>query len=102
LVIGYRRLRSFSAAWWCEWAVRVERGDAVGFMADQARRGRGFVIRRDDASLGVQAAAMVPIKIGDAEFSAWCHFYRCRYNVELPQPDKIRVIFMTALMPPDT
>lgn len=85
-------LRAFSKEWWCAWIHDVEAGRAVGFVADQARRGKGWVIRSDQRPMALEVAALVPVEVDSEAFAAWAGWFERRHGTRLPKPDVAKVI----------
>jgi len=93
--------RPFSAGWWTVLRMAAA-GRPIGFIVSSARRGRGPTLAAIKAPTATEVALAVPVNVDSEAFEAWRRFWFKRYGAVLPKPDRCRVGWLPAAVPPES
>jgi hypothetical protein len=93
--------RPFSAGWWTVVLRMAAAGQPIGFTVSSARRGRGLTLAASKAPTATEVALAVPVNVDSEAFEAWRRHWFRRYGAVLPKPDRCRVAWLPAAMPPN-
>jgi hypothetical protein len=90
-------LRAFTSEWWAVWLERVEAGETVRFMSDEALSNRDWIIPGPTPSKMV-VDRLVPIPLNSLEHRAWTD-HLAKVGVRLPRPLGAGAVWMPTKTP---
>lgn len=90
-------LRAFTQEWWAVWLERVEAGETVRFMSDEALANRDWIVQ-GPAPPKMVIDRLVPIPLNSLEHRAWTD-HLAKVGVRLPRPLGAGAVWMPTKTP---
>jgi hypothetical protein len=94
----FTTLAPFSKPWWSTWRRRALAGETVGPMVAQAKRGRPWQVRADEA---ISEPHLVAVDVKSDAFRKWSVYFAMR-GIVMPRPSRCPVAFLPSILPPET
>lgn len=91
-------IKPFSRRFWCVLWRKVDAGERVTFLLEQAMRGEGYWVRSGDPSL-VEDESLVAVVVESEQYAAWVE-YASSVGFRLVKPDQAPVIWCPSETPP--